>query len=90
MAVVTSSSDGIYEGPRCGEFRVHVRDLTLHELECSNRLVELATLMNIIKGIVEGCLHDPQRSTAQHQTLEIQPGHEDCCAIVYRSQYIFW
>ena len=85
VSAITSTTDCIDQRPRCGEFRVHVGDLSLHELECSDGLAELATLMNVIKGIIKGGLHDSKRTTAQHQTLEVQPGHEDRCAFVDRS-----
>ena len=66
MTPVTSAGDGIDQRPRCGEFCVHVSDLPLHELERSDGLVELVALVDIIEGVVKGCLHDSQWTAAQH------------------------
>ena len=82
VSAITGTADGIDQRPRGGEFRVHVGDLPLHELECSDGLTELATLMNVVEGIIKGGLHDSKRTTTQHQTLEVQPRHEDPCAFV--------
>ena len=82
VSVVTGPANSIDQGPGCGELRVHVGDLPLHELECSDGLTELVTLMDVVKGVIKGSLHDPERTTAQYQTFNVQPRHEDGCALV--------
>ena len=60
---IPAAHDGIDQGSGCGEFRIHVGGLSLHELECPNGLTELVALVDVVKSVVKGGLHDPQRTT---------------------------
>ena len=90
FAPVAGTGDFIDVGAGRVQLGVHVRDLSLHELEISNRLAELLAFDEIGHDFIEAGRHDAGADPRKHNALVVQPGHQDLNTLPLFAQNIVW
>src|SRR5258706_1805296 len=81
--------DAIAEGARGLQLRVHVGDLSLHELEGADRMAELLALVHVRKDQGHRRLHDTQGPGRKARALGIQSPHQHARTAVHFAEHVF-
>src|SRR5437588_365954 len=77
LAAIAGLADRVYIGAAGVERRVHVGELSLHQLELADRLPELLALVHVGHHHVQAGLHDSERAAREHGALVVETRHQD-------------
>ena len=75
--------------PRGRQHRIHIRQLSLHELILRDGVPELGSHVRVRQRDVERRLHEPQGSGAEDEPFDVEPLHEDLDAAVHVAEDVF-
>src|SRR5205823_3406496 len=86
LAAIQRLADGVHISAACGERRVHVGELALHQLEFADRLAELLALVHVRDHDVEARCHDAKRAAGEDRALVIESGHQHFHAVAFAAK----
>src|SRR5207253_9663886 len=90
LAAIARSRDSVHVSPAGVHGWIHVRYLSLHELEFSDRLPELLALVNVREHLIHACCHDSKRPAGEHRTLVVKPAHQHAYPAPFLRKDIFF
>src|SRR5256885_2468707 len=89
LAAVAGLADRVHVGATGVERRVHVGELSLHQLELADRLPELLALMEVRDDHIHARLHNAQGPAREHGALVVETRHQDVHSLARLRQYAF-
>jgi len=88
-SLIGVSSQTVQEGSARLQLHVHVGHLSLHQLELSDLLSELFSLLAVVDGNIESCLHQADWASTENKSLIVEPTHQDVNSLIDFTKDIF-
>lgn len=88
-SLISISSQTVQEGSAGLQLHVHVRHLSLHQLEFSDLLSELFSLLAVVDSNIEGCLHQSDWASTENKSLVVEPTHQHVNSLIDFTKDVF-